>query len=262
MSSQAQSLNLAIDLRVLGFTAGVSLLTAMLFGLIPALARAASIHRRCCEAGISPMAAGCARASDGCSSQDRSPPRYSCSSAPDCSQTLIKLRDINLGLTRDTILATRVESRGSNQKGPNFNRLRARIRRSPHARARAARRARRQPRERHAARREQNAARRRRHGGQHGAATHRAAAATPPHPRSAERPRGCDGRRSIRNISRHLASRCSRAANSRPPTTIARMPSHRGDQRDDGETACSARQRRRSDGRSTVRRRRRARWRP
>ena len=37
MSSQAQLLNVALDARVLGFTLGVSLLTAMLFGLIPAI---------------------------------------------------------------------------------------------------------------------------------------------------------------------------------------------------------------------------------
>ena len=40
-------------------------------------------------------------------------------------RTLINLRDIDLGVTRDTILATRVEPRGSNQKTPNFDRLRA-----------------------------------------------------------------------------------------------------------------------------------------
>ena len=40
-------------------------------------------------------------------------------------RTLINLRDIDLGVTHDTILATRVEPRGSNQKTPNFDRLRA-----------------------------------------------------------------------------------------------------------------------------------------
>ena len=38
-------------------------------------------------------------------------------------RTLINLRDIDLGVTRDTILAIRVEPRGSNQKTPNFDRL-------------------------------------------------------------------------------------------------------------------------------------------
>ncbi len=160
MSSQAQLLNVAIDRRVLGFTLGVSLLTAMLFGLIPAIGASRVDPQALLRSGHQPdggrLRAGLGRL---LVAGQVAASLLLLVGAGLFVRTLINLRDIDLGLTRDTILATRVEPRGSNQKGPNFDRLRAPVRRSPHARARAARRARREPRERHAARRERNAAR-------------------------------------------------------------------------------------------------------
>ena len=240
MSSQAQLLNVAIDGRVLGFTLGVSLLTAMLFGLIPAIGASRVDPQALLRSGHQPdggrlrgglgrlLVAGQVAAS-----------LLLLVGAGLFVRTLINLRDIDLGVTRDTILATRVEPRGSNQKTPNFDRLRAqyddllvRVRALPGVRAASlssvtplgvnetllegdvigssAR---------HPA-----PAR-----GTEGQRSERSA----PAPAAAPRRAACarDERRAharamgaglSRNISRRLASRCSRAANSRPPTTIAR----------------------------------------
>ena len=126
MSSQAQLLNVAIDGRVLGFTLGVSLLTAMLFGLIPAIGASRVDPQALLRSGHQPgggrlrgglgrlLVAGQVAAS-----------LLLLVGAGLFVRTLINLRDIDLGVTRDTILATRVEPRGSNQKTPNFDRLRA-----------------------------------------------------------------------------------------------------------------------------------------
>ena len=126
MSSQAQSLNLAIDLRVLGFTAGVSLLTAMLFGLIPAIGASRIDPQAVLRSGNQPdggrLRAGLGRL---LVAGQVAASLLLLVGAGLFVRTLINLRDIDLGLTRDTILATRVEPRGSNQKGPNFDRLRA-----------------------------------------------------------------------------------------------------------------------------------------
>jgi ABC-type antimicrobial peptide transport system permease subunit len=126
MSSQAQLLNVAIDARVLGFTLGVSLLTAILFGLIPAIGASRVDPQALLRGGHQPdsgrlrgglgrlLVAGQVAAS-----------LLLLVGAGLFVRTLINLRDIDLGVTRDTILATRVEPRGSNQKTPNFDRLRA-----------------------------------------------------------------------------------------------------------------------------------------
>jgi predicted permease len=125
MSSQAQLLNVAIDGRVLGFTLGVSLLTAMLFGLIPAIGASRVDPQALLRSGHQPggrlrggfgrlLVAGQVAAS-----------LLLLVGAGLFVRTLINLRDIDLGVTRDTILAARVEPRGSNQKTPNFDRLRA-----------------------------------------------------------------------------------------------------------------------------------------
>jgi predicted permease len=126
MSSQAELLNVAIDGRVLGFTLGVSLLTAMLFGLLPAIGASRVDPQSVLRGGHQPdggrlrgglgrlLVAGQVAAS-----------LLLLVGAGLFVRTLINLRDIDLGVTRDTILATRVEPRGSNQKTPNFDRLRA-----------------------------------------------------------------------------------------------------------------------------------------
>jgi predicted permease len=126
MSSQAQLLNVALDARVLGFTLGVSVLTAMLFGLIPAIGASRVDPQALLRSGHQPeggrfgaglgrlLVAGQVAAS-----------LLLLVGAGLFVRTLINLRDIDLGVTHETILATRVEPRGSNQKTPNFDRLRA-----------------------------------------------------------------------------------------------------------------------------------------
>ena len=124
--SQAQLLNVAIDSRVLAFTLTVSLLTAMLFGLIPAIGASRVDPQALLRSGHQPdsgrlrgglgrvLVAGQVAAS-----------LLLLVGAGLFVRTLINLRDIDLGVTHDTILATRVEPRGSNQKTPNFDRLKA-----------------------------------------------------------------------------------------------------------------------------------------
>ena len=85
MSSQAQLLNLALDLRVLGFTLGVSLLTAMFFGLVPAIGASRVDPQALLRSGHQPDGSRLRADSAGCSSRDKSPPRCSSSSARACS---------------------------------------------------------------------------------------------------------------------------------------------------------------------------------
>jgi ABC-type antimicrobial peptide transport system permease subunit len=124
MSSQSQLLNVAIDLRVLGFTLGVSLLTAMLFGLVPAIGASRVDPQALLRSGHQPdgsrLRAGLGRL---LVAGQVAASLLLLVGAGLFVRTLINLRDIDLGVTHDTILATRVEPRGSNQKTPNYDRL-------------------------------------------------------------------------------------------------------------------------------------------
>jgi predicted permease len=138
-----QALSVSLDMRMLAFTLGMSMLTGMLFGLVPAIAASRVDPHAALKSGRD---AGLGRGRAGLGrllvTTQVAASLLLLIGAGLFVRTLVNLQNLDVGFTRETVLMTRLEPRGSNQKNQQGDRLRlayddlvARVRALPGVRA-------------------------------------------------------------------------------------------------------------------------------